>query len=152
MSAVPRGEPQQHMPVHLRRHYLPCQSMCAFVACPLTHTNSSRLVSLGLSRVSNSFHRSAFFSLHFWFSPRMRLVAIRTTYSLSDLISRFPPWIFIAAMTANNTTRLLVFSRPRKFLSSLMAKKTPQPALLNFSADQGNDTVVVLGFPFESRV
>ena len=65
-------------------------------------------------------------------------VAIRTTYSLSDLISRFPSWIFIAAMRANDSARLLVCSRPGKvkeqFLLSLMLKNTPQPALLNLES------------------
>ena len=41
-------------------------------------------------------------------------------------------------MTANNSARLLVYSRPgevkEQFLSSLMLKNTPQPALLNLES------------------
>ena len=115
-----------------------CRSMCNFVACPLTHTKTRRLVALSLSSVPNSSHTSALPSLHFCVSPRVRLVAMRTTYSLSDLILRFLSCTCIAAMTANSFARLFVYSRPGKvkeqFLSSLMSKNTPQSDLLNLAS------------------
>ena len=156
------------MPVHLRRYYLPCSEWwlpagrCVpFVACPFDRHEFQSPRVIESQHSPKLAHGSAFSS--FWVSPRVRLVAIRTTYSLSDLISRFPSWIFIAAMTANSSARLLVCSRPGKvkeqFLSSLVLKNTPKPAPLILeslvadarSVGPGNDTVVILGFPFESR-
>ena len=48
--------------------------------------------------------------MHCCVSPRVWLVAMRTTCSLSDLISRFPSCTCIAAMTANRSARLFVCS------------------------------------------
>ena len=138
MTVEQREKLLQPMPVRLWRHLPPlfrevliCRSMWTFVACPLNFCCAS-------AQVSNSSHRSALPSLPFCISPRERLVAIRTTYSLSDLISRFPSWTCIAVMTVSSSARLFVWSRPGKvkeqFLSSLIPKNTPQPALLNLAS------------------
>ena len=84
--------------------------------------------------------------------------------TVSDLISRFPSCTCIAAMTANNSARLSVCSRPGKvkeqFLSSLMPKNFStacfsEPRVLiadTRPTGPGHDTGIVFGFPFESRI
>ena len=127
-------------------------------------TKSKCRVVFSLSSVTNSSQKSALPSLFNCLSPRKRLLAIRTTYSLSDLISRFPSCTRIAANCCEKLRTVVGLLTPMQSERTIpVFANTEEDSTARSSesriltADACNirprhNAVVILSFTFGSRV
>ena len=150
----------QPMPVRLR-HYLLQRGgdlpVWTFVACPLTQ--SQGVLKCCVSAVSNSSHGLALPSMPFCISPRERLVAIRITYSLSDLISRFTIMDLHRSGDGQQHRTIFRLLTPRQ---GVIADAKEYPTALSSvprvliadtcSISPGYDAFIAPGFPSESLI